>query len=404
MLSVPGANNNASGIKKRKGDVTMKFCSLFSIVFIVSRGLCAFGQGKDPNAAEILLRYKKSLLWSQSVSMRIKATVDVDANHPNKEFFPSKVDFIFRQDHDRAEWLGQRLLFDDEGKVDRLNSRVIKQISTGEFFLDVSETSPFAAFPRAAVVNRDYKELQENVLDSSDLCGPIFGKLPGINHKGIAGLLGESNNLRLHDKQESVNGMPCYVLEATTKYGRVTAWTAPEKGYNALKWVFEKGPSDLFDKTLVSLKWPETTSISMFDSAEVQEVKNVFITTGGCLTHTVNFADGRKYVSYEKYKVSEVEINPDFEALGAFKVDLPNGTRVFVMEFPGVRYIWQDGKKASRGKVELQELIKKIELEKPPRPHIGLSRIVLPVLSILVAGIVLTGLVLLKKKASSRSK
>jgi hypothetical protein len=34
---------------------------------------------------------------------------------------------------------------------------------------------------------------------------------------------------------------------------------------------------------------------------------------------------------------------PDFDALGAFKINLPNGTRVFVEESPGVRYVWQDG-------------------------------------------------------------
>ena len=326
----------------------MKFCSLFSVVFIVSSGLCAFGQGKDPNAAEILLRYEKSPLWSQCVSIRIKATHNLDVNAPDKNSFPSKLDFIFRRDHDRAEWIGQRLLFDDKGKVDQVNSRVIKRISTGEFFLDIPNTSPFAAFPRPAVVNRDYKELQENVLDSSDLGGPMFGRLQGVNHKGIAGLLGESNNLRLHDKQENLNGVPCYVLEATTKYGRVTAWIAPEKGYNALKWVFERSRDDLFDDIPLSARWPELQSVTaVFDCLEMQEVNDVntlFVAKSSRFTHTVNFTNGTKSSDQSEYAVSDIQLNPDFESLGAFKVDLPNGTRVFVMEFPGVRYIWQNGK------------------------------------------------------------
>jgi hypothetical protein len=348
MLSVSWANNNASGIKKRKGDVIMKFCSLFSVVFIVSSGLCAFGQGKDPNAVEILLRYKKSLLWSQSISMRIKSTFDVDANDPDKKFFPSKGDFILRRDHDRAEWIGQLLLFDAEGNVDQLNSQVIKRISTGELFLDIPNTSPFAAFPRVAVVSRDYKESQKTVLDSSDFGGPIFGKLPGINHKGIAGLLGESNNLRLHDKQENLNGVPCYVLEATTKYGRVTAWIAPEKGYNALKWVFERSRDDLFDDTPLSARWPELQGgTSVFDCVEMQEVNDVntvFVPKSSRFTHTVKFTNGTKSGDHSEYTVSDIQLNADFEVLGAFKIDLPDGTRVHVKEFPGIRYIWRNGK------------------------------------------------------------
>jgi hypothetical protein len=284
--------------------------------------------------------------------MRIKATIDVDANYPDKKFFPSKRDFIFRRDHDQAEWLGQRLLFDAEGNVDKLNSRVIKQISTGELFLDIPETSPFAALPRAAVVNRDYKEHLEVALDSSDYCGPLFGRIDGINHKGIAGLLGESNNLRLHDKQENLNGVSCYVLEGTTKYGKVTAWIAPEKGYNALKWVFERNRDDLFDDLFgnapLSARWPELQGgTSVFECVEMQEVNdvnNVFVPKSSLFTDTTKFTNGTKWRNQTEYTVSDIQLNPDFEALRAFKVDLPNGTRVFVMEFPGVRYIWQNGK------------------------------------------------------------
>ena len=351
MFLSGGTKGNAFAMntkKKIKGDVSMKFCSLFSLVFTVSSGLCALAQGKDPNAAEIVLRYEKSLLWSQCVSMRIKATHDLDVNSPDKNSFPSKLDFIFRRDHDRAEWLGQRLLFDDEGKVDQLNSRVIKRISTGEFHLDIPNTSPFAAFPRPAVVNRDYKELQKNVLDGSDFGGPMFGRLQGVNHKGIPGLLGESNNLGLNDKQESVNGVPCYVLEATTKYGRVTAWIAPEEGYNALKWVFERSRDDLFDDTPLSARWPELQGATLvFECVEMQEVNdvnNVFVHKSSRFTDTVNFTNGTKSSDQSEYAVSDIQLNPDFEALGAFKIDLPDGIRVFVMEFPGVRYIWQNGK------------------------------------------------------------
>ena len=344
----------------------MKFCSLFSVVFIVSSGLCAFGQAKDPNAAEILLRYKKSLLWSQSVSMRIDATIDVDANDPRKKFFPSKVDLIFRRGHDRAEWIGQRSIFDDTGNADKLDSKVIKRISTGKLFLDVPNTSPFAAFPRAAVVWRDYKELLEVTLDSKDFGGgPLLGRIHGINHKGIAGLLGESNDLRLHDKQEILDGVSCYVLEGTTKYGKVTAWIAPEKGYNALKWVFECGRDNLFDDAPLSAKWPELQSAKeVFECVEMEEVNDVntvFVPKRARSTHTVKFANGTKLCSQSEYTVSDIRLNPDFESLGAFKIDLPDGTRVFVEECPGVRYIWQGGEIVPADDPTFEEIDKTID-------------------------------------------
>ncbi len=343
-----------------------KFCLLFAVAIIVSNGTCVFGQGNDPNAAEVVSRYQESLSYLQSISMKIQIVSDVDANDPRKKFFPSKADLIFRRGHDRAEWIGQRGIFDDTGNADKLDSEVIKRISTGKLFLSVPNTSPLAAFPRAAVVWRDYKELLEVTLDSEDFGGgPLLGRIHGINHKGIAGLLGESNDLRLHDKQEILNGVSCYVLEGTTKYGKVTAWIAPEKGYNALKWVFECGRDNLFDDAPLSAKWPELQSAKeVFECVEMEEVNDVntvFVPKRARSTHTVKFANGTKLCSQSEYTVSDIRLNPDFEALGAFKIDLPDGTRVFVMEHPGIRYVWQDGKIVPADDPTFDEIDKMVE-------------------------------------------
>lgn len=312
-----------------------KFCLFVSVVLIVLSSVCVFGQAKDPNAAEVLRRYKESLSWIQSVSMKIDIEIDVDANHPNKWFCPYERHFIFRRDHDRTEWIGQKLLFDEQGNVDPLNSQVIKEIMTGELY--VSLYSSLKGPPRGVEISRDYKKRQKQLLDDPEHGAPLFGEMYGGNQ-----LLGESANLHLRNKQEDINGVACYVLEWTTEHGKVIAWIAPEKGYSALKWSIykRKDRGDLLydEEPMSSDSW-----LAVFDSVQVQEVNGVFVTTGGHCTETVN-ADGRTHVFRHEYKVSEVEINPDFEALGAFKVDLPNGTRVFVTEFPGIRQIWQNGK------------------------------------------------------------
>jgi hypothetical protein len=322
---------------------------LFAVVFAVSSGVCAFGQSKDPNAAEVLRRYKQSLSWQESVSMKVDTDVKAKGDfgpYADRDFVHIERHFIFRRDHGRTEWIGEALFWAQEEKVDISKSSLIKEIMTGEQYMSL--INPLNAAPLGAVISRDYKEHQENVLDSSDFCGPLFGRLPGISHKGIAGLLGESNNLRLHDKQENLNGVSCYVLEATTKYGRVTAWISPEKGYNALKWVFENSRDDLFDDAPLSAKWPELQGgTSVFDCVEMQEIKDVntvFVPKIARFTDTVKFTNGTNSGDQSDYTVSDIQIDPNFEALGAFKIDLPNGTRVHVKESPGVHYIWQNGK------------------------------------------------------------
>jgi len=317
-----------------------KFYLFIGIVFILSGGLCAFGEAKDPNAAEVVRRYAQSLSYLQSVpiSMKIRIESDVDANHPNRWFCPYERHFVFRLDGERAEWLGQQLIFDDQGNADPNKSHVIKQIMTGELYANVIGTL-LNAPPRAVLITRDYKEDQENLLDDSEHGGPLFGRIYGSSHKNVAKLLSGDPNLYLRDEQENINGVPCYVLEATTEYGKVTAWIAPEKGYNALKWSILKTSGDLYDDgPITSNSW-----LAVFDAVQLQKVSDVFVTTGGCLTHTINRPE-RQSVFTHKYKVSEVQLNPDFDILGAFKVDLPDGTRVYMKEYPGIHYIWENGK------------------------------------------------------------
>ncbi|MHC4159100.1 MAG: hypothetical protein ACYSSO_08480 [Planctomycetota bacterium] len=334
-----------------------KFYLFIGIVFILSGGLCAFGQANDPNAAEVLRRYAQSLSYLQSVpiSMKIQIEIDVDANHPNKWYCPYERHFLFLRDGERAEWRGQLLIFDDQGNEDPNKSRVIKQIMTGELYANVIGTL-LNAPPRAVSITRDYKEAQENLLDDSEYGGPLFGRIYGNSHKNVAELLSGDPNVYLRDEQENINGVPCYVLEATTEHGKVTAWIAPEKGYNALKWSIHKTSGNLYDdRPLSSNSW-----LAVFDAVQLQKVSDVFVTTGGCLTHTIDRPE-RQSVSTDKYKVSEVQLNPDFDILGAFKVNLPNGTRVFMKEYPAIRYAWQNGKIAPAEDMTFGEIDKMVD-------------------------------------------
>ena len=54
--------------------------------------------------------------------------------------------------------------------------------------------------------------------------------------------------------------------------------------------------------------------------------------------HVIRYKDGLVKTSRINVKRTEVLLNPDFEALGAFKINLPDGTIVRDERFPGVAY------------------------------------------------------------------
>jgi hypothetical protein len=255
--------------------------------------------------------------------------------------------FIFRRDNNRVEWLGELIELDDNGKIDLSKSHVIKTFMTGDTFANLSgllRTRPLGVTMSSN--DEFYKNQLATRLDSPIDGGPLWGKMWGSNHKNIADLLINSTQVQLRKGKESINGILCYAIEAPTEYGKVTVWIAPEKGYNAVKWSIQKKPGDLFnEKPISSGSW-----IATFVVDDLQKIGNVFVTSGGQLTLKIDYDDEyeiNKKISTYKYTVSNIQLKPDFESLGAFKLDFPEGTPVQIIESPGIRYEWHNGKAVS---------------------------------------------------------
>jgi hypothetical protein len=280
----------------------------------------------------------------------MKMVANVDSN--THELFPQTLDFVFRQDgqNNRAEWIGKLLIYDSNGEIDLQNSSFIKEISDGNMYVGLSgDHLKNTIDTRRIILQYNYKERLQELLENTSFGGPLFGKMFGSNYKSVADLLDESSDLHIRNKDENVNGVDCFVLEGTSKYGKVTAWIAPEKGYSAMKWVIEKDPHHLFDEAPISTKWPSMKSWQvMFNVKELHEIigedNMEFAPKLAHFTFVINFRDGTENVSHFEWKTSDIELKPDFEALEAFKIDFPDGIRVFIRDFPGVNYKWENGK------------------------------------------------------------
>jgi len=286
----------------------------------------------DPDVATVLARYRQSLSWMESVSMKIDINA-VPTGFADKG--PYGVMLLFRHDNGRAEWRGSIFPYDANGNADPNLNHTLNEILTEDRY--VSFGRPANEQLRGAVVGRDVNDKLQGLLDDPGNGSPLWGRIFGNDHKSVADLLAESAELTMH--HETLENMPCYVLQGTTKYGKVSAWIAPQKGYSALKWTIEKRKPDLFgDKPISAESW-----IAGFDSVRFQEINGRFVPAAGVFTLSDSYPDGQKYSSREQFTISNIQLNPDFALMGAFKIDLPNGTRVYSQDAPGIRYKWKDG-------------------------------------------------------------
>ena|GEM_PF-6485065 len=320
-----------------------KNCSILPLVLIIW-SICSPACGADkmlPDISDIIERFEQACDWSQSVSMRISAQTITTGNGVRKINEGHCVQTLtYRRDHDRIELIGKDCLLDENADPDRAGFdpdktdefiRVISDKERVRAFKFAGGTS-FSALIRQTNFKQEFSMYYHDPLSGNFLHGalPIAG---GANH--IVELLRQKPRLR--SGTEEINGIPCYVVESSTPQGMLTAWIAPEKGYNALKYVLRGGDNVASDST--SEGWAVVV-----DSIDVQKIGDRHVPVSGQRTHTIKFEDGQVTTYVTKVKRADIELNPDFQRLDAFKINLPEGTRVRLEEFPGIHYIFQKGK------------------------------------------------------------
>ena len=179
----------------------------------------------------------------------------------------------------------------------------------------------------------------------------------------FAKLLLESETLRLRPEMEQVDGFACYVVEGDTPSYYHTVWIDPQNGYLHRKIICEG-----YQKNL-----PYEGSWIIKSGIEVTDVKIEYFEGIPVVTeakrHSFNErTDGNTLDAISHEKMSNVVWNPDFESLGAFKMDkVPDGTRVIYdvndLYKTGVKFHWQGGRIVPNVDEEVIEQIDRITEE-----------------------------------------
>jgi len=164
----------------------------------------------------------------------------------------------------------------------------------------------------------------------------------------------------LEDVPEPVDGFECRVVRAATAHGAYTLWIDPAHGYAIRRAEITVEADDrawgapLSEAGKLPPEFPKPEGYVERDIARleitiedvvVSEIDGYYIPTAGTQYEKSYYADGT--VNHVKNVVTrkDIELNPDFEAMGAFQVDFPEGTDV-TLEYGKngrMRYTWQDG-------------------------------------------------------------
>jgi len=189
------------------------------------------------------------------------------------------------------------------------------------------------------------KRLITSTYGGAFLSGILLG-----DKKNVGQVLLESGKLAIKEQMESVLGDECYVIEGRGPGGHYTIWIDPAHGFSVRKAKVEKKLGDLYGGTAIGARTVNKQRrfigcLIELDNVEIKEVAGRYVPVSGTLVHSLEYSDGTtKQIRYSSRR-SNIQFNPDFEAMGAFVMDgIRDGESVYIGEMTKVRYVWSNGR------------------------------------------------------------
>lgn len=172
-----------------------------------------------------------------------------------------------------------------------------------------------------------------------EILGIFFG-----DYEWVDSVLRQSKNISVRDRMEKIGTSDCYVIEAVVKNrGKYTLWIDPQHGYNIAQATVKKG-----ENAILYGQAPKKIKVKVLNSlnnVHFKKINDIWLPKEADIELDRRWVNGDFASEKYHYKLIEITLNPDHDALGSFvRDDVRNGTEVILEGVPGITYIWQNGK------------------------------------------------------------
>ena len=293
--------------------------------------------------SELLDKYSSSNKKFETIYYDLETSVQIGSE---KYVFS----FQYCSDNEKRQWIGNLKCYKEDGSVNQNVSTLMVNIIDNKMGIYLQNYNPDRKSknpPKALMLKGDRRALFLHQYDELASHGsPLKGKLDGSNNQSIYDLLKSDSNVKLIPTITKVLTYDCYLIEAHTKYGIIKAWISPELDYNCLKWEITKNQNQFYrDGTTTNDEFTKWTA--NFEAEKVEQIEGNYIVTQAKFNHIVKNDNKILGDHTYHYNLKNVDMNPDYAALKAFEIQLPEGTIVMDEDMPGVQFRWTNGKLVS---------------------------------------------------------
>ncbi|MCK4814780.1 redoxin domain-containing protein, partial [bacterium] len=317
----------------------MKLCVSVCLQVVLVGGLWgSVGQELDP---EVLIdKYNSCNKKFQTIYYELETTTQ--SAKRGKRVHSLK----YCSNNEKKQWIGHRTQYKEDGTVDQRSSGLLRDIYSDKWGVHLQYYNPELKNvrpPRANLVRSSRDKYVQDYTNHPPYGGSLTGRLFGSNDQSIYDLLKGASNLKLQNEVTKITGYNTYLVEADTKYGIVKAWISPDLDYNCLKWEIIKDQNQFYrDGEFTNDGFTKLTAV--YDAEKVEQIDGQFVITQAKFNYRVDNGDIVLSNSTYHFNLTNIDLNPDYEALGAFKIQLPEGTVVTHEEVPGIQFRWTNGK------------------------------------------------------------
>jgi thiol-disulfide isomerase/thioredoxin len=282
------------------------------------------------DARELLLKAQAAFQGLPPVACEGEATCIL--KRESGEFWTYQTRERFRQKGDQVDISYTESHTHGQGdQEEKLGTLDVRNIWDGSMFLHRQRSVELGP-EHLAYFTRD-QSYRDRIRQRDSKLSWLDGFLPYDSH--FAETMLKAEQLQVRPTMEDVNGIPCHVIEASGPGGRFRAWIDPAHGYN-------------FRRLTASKTWDDPRKSGdrvelTIDATKLEQVEGIWLVVS-LKARQQEVYKGQRYETRRTISRSGIKWNPDFEALGAFRMDLPEGARIKDEDHADSRCIWHNGR------------------------------------------------------------
>lgn len=335
-------------MENKNKEIWMLLKILNGFCILLTLSLCA--KAEQPSADELISEYEKSLSALARSVYEIETNMVIETAQPTENPTCMVRKASVRRDGERWDVVAEDRYTFKSGEQPPIISHYGGILDERSISYESDGNEP----PERIDVDSDFKRGKHRA--RACLAGGMIAEGYLFEDGGVRlpDILRSSLSLQVRKDKQDIDGHPTYVLESRGEYGDVTVWLDPNYGFHPRRIESHKSGDDLLDGKPLASGRPNNEIFPrellheysiVVEPVKIDQIEGTFVITGADITESWTFSSGEVVrISYD-FKLSKIDMNPDFNALKAFvEIKVPDGTPAYDQDYPGINFMVVGGK------------------------------------------------------------